>query len=127
MVVKAHSGQHLFFLSGGVATPRMSLNSNGDIVIGDSSKLQKNYRTWYSGSSTSVQYIKIYSRTGNSGNVVLRFQMYAYNHSEHSVEVKIKIPTYSGFLTNYGAFDAGQGPDVEIIAGGLTSQSNIFK
>ena len=107
-------------------TVQLSMGNTGKMIIAPAGNITKDYRTLWNTSSTGTHYIKLYEKSGTTPNKHLHFQMYSENNSEHSVEVKIMLPTYSGFLTGYGAFSEGQGPHVEIIAGGLTSQANTF-
>ena len=107
-------------------TVQLSMSNTGKMIIAPAGNITKDYRTLWNTSSTGTHYIKLYDKTGTTPNKHLHFQMYSENNSEHSVEVKIMLPTYSGFLSNYGDYTAGQGPHVEILAGGLSSQANTF-
>jgi hypothetical protein len=100
----------------------------GDINLSNDSRIVHSNRNLYAGSSTSTQYLKIFDRGSNTGSTenYLHFSLRSYNNSEFSAEVKIMVPTYSGFTTSYGTMDEGQGVQVEIITGGLTNQSMIF-
>ena len=107
-------------------TVQLSMSNTGKMIIAPAGNITKDYRTLWNTSSTGTHYIKLYDKTGTTPNKHLHFQMYSENNSEHSVEVKVMLPTYSGFLSNYGDYTAGQGPHVEILAGGLSSQANTF-
>ena len=115
------------FFQGG--QERARFNGSG-LLLTTGSKIYRGERTLYNGSAAAntVQYIKLYDRGSTSaGNVDLRFRLRGANHSEYSLDVKIHIPTYSGFYSIYGTSDAGQGIQVEITCGGLASQANVFK
>ena len=122
----AGSDQTRFYQGG---TERARFDGEG-LRLATGSAIIRDYRTLYNGSAAAntVQYIKLYDRnTTTAGSENLHFYMRGFNHSEYSVEVKIFIPTYSGFTTSYGTMDAGQGIEVEIICGGLSSQGNVFQ
>jgi hypothetical protein len=72
--------------------------------------------------TTAVQYIKIFDKSGNSGQQYLHFELLSFNNSEYSAEVRITVPSYSGFSSTYGTMDEGQGVQIEIIYGGLAVQ-----
>ena len=115
------------FVTGGAERGRF--DSTG-LYLANDAAITRAYRTLYNGSAAAntVQYIKLYDRDSTTaGSENLHFYMRGANHSEYSVEVKIFIPTYSGFTTSYGTMDAGQGIEVEIICGGLSSQGNVFQ
>ena len=107
-------------------TVQLSMNNTGKMIIAPAGNITKDYRALWNSSSTGTHYVKLYEKSGTTPNKHLHFQMYSENNSEHSVEVKVMLPTYSGFLSNYGEYTAGQGPHVEILAGGLSSQANTF-
>ncbi len=119
----------LVFRDQTAAVTRATIRTDGEFRLADATFIAKEYRTFYNGSSTSAQYIKLYDQNthGRIPGKPLHFRAYAYNHSEHSIEVKVDIPTYGGFYSSYGTMQEGQGCNVEIIAGGLSAQTNIFK
>ena len=104
----------------------LQLETTGKIKLASGSHIEKDFRNLYTDSSTATQYMKIYDKAGATPPKYLHFLMYAYNHSEFSAEVKIHIPTYSGFVSGYGSPDDGMGPTVEIDCGGLPNQSKVF-
>ena len=111
------------------AVTRATIRTDGEFRLADATFIAKAYRTFYNGSSTSAQYIKLYDQNthGRIPGKTLHFRAYAVNHSEYSIEVRVDIPTYGGYYSSYGTMQEGQGCNVEIIAGGLSAQTNIFK
>ena len=108
-------------------TERLAIKADGKISLGTASYIEKDYRNLYNTTAVTVQYMKLYDKAAAQPPKYLHFMMYSESHSEYSVEVKIHIPTYSGFHSSYGTSDNGQGVHCEINCAGLPAQTNIFK
>ena len=112
----------------GTASPAQKLHVGGNIAFGTSTispTMSAVERQIFGNNTTATgtYYAKIYSKTNTSGADNLRFIIRSQGVSEYSAEVKIHVPQYSGYLTStYGNAQSGNGAQVEISMGGLTTQ-----